>query len=167
VSGKLVLVGGPPAVGKTTLLELLPKHFESCACLDADDVRRIQPMDVRSASPAMKRMVEHNVTSVLRGYLEAGAEYVFLGWVLANPRLIEGVLAPLMDLCDEWMVLHLVASPEALQERCGRDPGRGRLVAYGLEKLAQIEQLPYPRLDTTGVDPETVAQRVAALVRAG
>jgi hypothetical protein len=162
---KLVLIGGPPAVGKTTLLEYLPRHFDSCACLDADDVWRIQPVDYLHLSPTMKTLWFRNVTSVLRNYLDAGASYVFLTWVLANPLLVEQVLEPLRDACDANMLLFLVATPEALEARCRREPDRGRLVGYGLTKLRQIEALPHPRIDTTNLDSPAVAERVAALVK--
>ena len=40
---RLVLIGGAPGVGKTTLLHHLPDHFDACACLDADDLWRVDP----------------------------------------------------------------------------------------------------------------------------
>ncbi len=163
--GRLVFIGGPPAVGKSTVLELLPERVGACACLDADDVRRIYPLDYRA--PETKALAEHNVTAVLRGYLEAGAPVVFLAWVLANPVLIETLLAPLRGTYDSLTILYLVASPEALAARCAREPERGRVERYGLEKLREIESLPHPRIDTTNLDPAAVAQRIVDSLQEG
>ena len=72
---KLVLLGGPPGVGKTTVLGYLPRAFERCACLDADDVWRVHPFEVNDAT---RGIAEGNVVAVVRGYLEAGFPLVFL-----------------------------------------------------------------------------------------
>ncbi len=162
---KLVLIGGPPAVGKTTVLSLLPRHFESCACLDADDVWRVQPLDFRDMDEAMKTLSVGNVTSVLRGYLEARFSYVFLSWVLANPLLTQRLLDALQGVYETSLVLHLVATPEALEDRRRQQLERGRLPEYGFDRLRKIEALATPKIDTTGLSSEVVAERIAALVR--
>ena len=90
---KLVLIGGPPAVGKSSALAYLERAFERCACLDADDAWRVHPLEVNDATRAI---AERNIIAVLRGYLEAGYPLVFLTWVLANPQLIDHLLHGLL-----------------------------------------------------------------------
>jgi hypothetical protein len=162
---KLVLIGGPPGVGKTSVLSHLPRAFERCACLDADDVWRVHPFEV--GGPA-RGIPDRNVTAVLRGYLEARYPFVFLAWVLARRRKIERILGGLGGLYGSALVLHLVASREALAERVRAKRGeRGLVLEYALGKLAEIEALPFPKIDTTELAPQAVAEQIAALVRGG
>jgi stage III sporulation protein SpoIIIAA len=71
----LVLLGGPPGVGKTTTLRRLPHLFERCALLDADDVWRVHPFEVTDST---RSIAEGNVIAVLRGFLEARYPIVVL-----------------------------------------------------------------------------------------
>jgi hypothetical protein len=159
---KLVLIGGPPGVGKTSVLPHLLRAFERCAGLDADDVWRVHPFEV--GGPA-RGIPDRNVTAVLRGYLEAGYPFVFLTWVLARPRKIERILAGLEGLYGSALVLHLVASRAALEERVRAKRGeRGLTLDYALAKLAEIEGLPFPKIDTTHLAPEAVAREIGARV---
>jgi hypothetical protein len=158
---QVILIGGPPAVGKSTVLAHLQRRLERCACLDADDVWRVKPFDVAEPYGAL---FGRNVNAVLRGYLEARLPLVFVSWVFANPELVKRVLDGVAGLYESHRLVYLVASPEALGARHRADPGRARLVDYGLAKLAQIQALPEPKLDTTGLSPEGVADRLVDLL---
>ncbi|HXZ85109.1 MAG TPA: zeta toxin family protein [Myxococcota bacterium] len=165
---KLVLIGGPPGIGKTSLLACLERRLERSACLDADDVRRFHPSQL--AERGGEAGVQ-NVIAVLRGYLEARFPLVILTWVLADPQLVERILKGLEGLYGSLLCVHLVASPAALQARCQRQPDRNRPWEYARLKLQQIEALPTPKIDTTGLEAESVADlviaRIEALERAG
>ena len=158
---KLVLLGGAPGVGKTTLLKYLPRVFENCACLDADDVWRVQPIEIDEAHRAI---AVDNVVAVLRGYLTAGYSLVFLGWVLARPEMVDRVLAGLEGLYESSLLIHLVAAPEALATRSREKLERGLLVDYQALKVRQIEALPTTKLDTTSLEPAAVAAEIRTLV---
>lgn len=158
---RLVLIGGPPGIGKTSLLACLERKLTQSACLDADDVRRFHPslLDERTGAMGVQ-----NVIAVLRGYLEAGFPLVILTWVLADPQLVERILKGLEGLYGSHLLVHLVASPAALEARCQRQPDRSRPWAYVQQKLRQIEALPTAKIDTTGLDSEAVAERVVAIL---
>ena len=159
---KLVLIGGPPGVGKTSVLEHLPGLFDQLAILDADDVWRVQP---GFPNEVHRNYSDENVISVLRGYLDAGFPLVFLSWVLANPIKLERILAGLRGHYDSSLVVYLVASRECLQERAREKYERGLAREYQLAKLEQIEALPHPKIDTTGLTPEAAASQLAEWVR--
>ena len=158
---RLVLIGGPPGVGKTSLLACLERKLERSACLDADDVRRFHPsqLDEQVLSIGVE-----NVIAVLRGYLEGPFQQVILTWVLADPKLVERILAGLDGLYGSLLVVHLVASPAALQARCGRQPDRERPWELVQAKLQQIHAQPTAKIDTTALEAEAVADRVIALI---
>lgn len=159
---KLVLIGGPPGIGKSTVLKHVERAFERCASLDADDAWRVRPFEV---TPETGPIFMGNVLGVLRGYLDAGYPLVLLSWVLANPELIARLLSGLEGRYEELLILHLVASPEALAERCARDAERPRALPYVLRKLEEIQALPYAKIDVTGLETRAVAARVVAEIR--
>jgi hypothetical protein len=78
--------------------------------------------------------------------------------------MIDRVLQGLDGCYDSALILHLVASPEVLEERFRQKSGGGRLIEYALFKLKQIEELSYPKIDTTGLAIEEVADRIIARV---
>jgi len=154
---RIVLIGGPPGVGKTTALRRVAARVPRCAWLDGDDVWRIRPFEVTDET---RSLVEGNIVHVLRSFLEARYREVFLSWVLHDDALIERLLAPLRPLARDVAVLHLVASPDALRARSEGDPARGSLAPRALERLAQIGALEYPRIDTSELSPDQVAERI-------
>jgi broad-specificity NMP kinase len=160
---KLLFLGGPPAVGKTTVAPILAERLAPCAWLEADDVWRIFPWEV---TPRTRALVESNVVHVLGRFLEARYEHVLLTWVLHREDLIERLLAPLRPLADSTLVVHLTANGSVLRRRLAAEPTRGRLLGGALAKLSQIEALPYTKVDTSGSSPAEVADQICGMVRA-
>ncbi len=154
----MLLIGGPPGIGKTSLAGELLRSLSRAALLDADDVWRIQPFEVTDET---KALVEHNVTGVLRGYLDAAYPLVVLVWVLHRQDLIERLLASLDVPRQDCVVLHLVATPDILRRRLEAD-GRESMVGVALERLRQIEALPYFRIDTTALEPSAVVEAITS-----
>jgi len=144
------------------VLRHVERAFERCACLDADDAWRVHPFEV---TPDTGPIFMRNVLAVLRGYLDAGYPLVLLTWVLANPALIERILKGLDGRYEQLLILHLVATPEALAERCARDGERPRALPFVLHKLEDIQALPYAKIDVTGLETRAVAARIVAEIR--
>ena len=159
---KLLLLGGPPAVGKTTVAPLLAERLAPSAWLDADDVWRIFPFEVTDRTRAL---VEANVVHVLRGFIEARYEYVLLTWALHREDLIQRLLAPLAAATKTAHVIHLVADPSVLQARLEAEPERGRSPARAHDRSARIATLPYPKVDTSQLTPQEVAERILRMLR--
>ena len=152
---KLILIGGPPGIGKTTVAHLLWHELEHCAWLEGDAVWKIRPFSV---TPASKRLAEANIISVLRNYLESGYAHVLLSWVLHRLDLIQRLVAPLEGLAKEVHRFTLVATPEVLRERFELDPKRGRFSTLPLWRLEEAASLPTRQIDTTSLSPSEVAR---------
>jgi DNA polymerase III delta prime subunit len=154
---KLILLGGPPGIGKTTVAHLLWHELDHCAWLEGDAVWQISPFSV---TPASKRLAEANITAVLRNYLESGYAHVLLSWVLHRLDLIQRLVAPLGGLAKEVHQFTLVATPEVLRERFERDPKRGRFSELPLWRLEEAASLPTRQIDTTRLSPSEVARLI-------
>lgn len=154
---ELILLGGPPGVGKSTVLRLLDGRLSHTALLDADDVRRISPDLASTIDP---HYGVNNVVAVLRGYFAAGVARCVVAWVFARPALYLPVIAGVADLTSTHRQLYLTASKDALTRRLVTR-GRPELVDYALGKRTLIANLPYRQIDTTTLAPTAVADRLA------
>jgi broad-specificity NMP kinase len=157
MSPKLVLVTGPPGIGKTTVARLLFQSLEDSAWLDGDDVWRINPFTVNERT---KKIAEANIPFVLRSYLEADYSYVILSWVLHDPALIDRILERIGALEDPPLVFTLVADEAALEARLKTDPERGPITARPFERLRQARLLETRKIDTTDRTPESIAAEI-------
>ena len=153
---KLVLLGGPPGVGKSTVLLELQDRDPDLALLDADDVWRVSTgLDTVDNG----RFAIRNVVSVMRGYFEAGCSVGLTSWVFARPELYQPVIDGLEDLIDSVQMLYLVADAGSIESRLQKRGETGKL-KYALNRMALIESLPFTRLDTTFLTPSQVADCV-------
>ena len=159
----LVFIGGPPAVGKTSVVEGVRDRLGKHAWLDGDSVAQIEPFEV---TPAIKSTVESNITHVLRGYLQLGYPRVLLTWVLHRRDLIERLLEAMSGLYERITIVHLVARPDVLAEREGRRAGEvppARMERLQ-DRLRAIEKLPYQRIDTSDLSIDAVTTRLLATI---
>ena len=155
---KLILLGGPTGVGKTTVMRLLESQLTNAAFLDADDVWRI-PDEI--AVEATRDIALANVVAVMRGYFQAGCELGVLSWVFARSLLYEPVIAGLEEMVESVELIYLVATPGVLERRLAE---RGDLhrVDYAVSRLRLIEALPYEKIDTSNMSTTEVADQLAA-----
>ncbi|MGE0626140.1 MAG: AAA family ATPase [Pseudomonadales bacterium] len=157
---RLVLLGGPTGVGKSTVLRLLAGRLPKSGVLDADDVWRVSD-DLATAQRRPNAI--GNVVAVMRGYFDAGCEVGILGWVFARAELYQPVIDALEDVVVEVQMLYLVADIEALNRRlAARDDVH--LLDYAVGRRAMIEVLPFHRIDTTHLAPGQVADEVCAAI---
>ena len=174
---KLILLGGAPGVGKSTVLRLLEKRLPLSAVVDADDVWRVSG-DI--AVPENRGLAIANVVSVMRGYFEAGCETGILSWVFARSELYNPVIGSLEDVVDSVRQVYLVASADVLRRRLserwqrsskaqGRvsDPEAGleTKVDYAMSRLELINALPFAKINTSSLSPEQVAHELVSHVR--
>ena len=157
---RLVLLGGPTGVGKTTALRNLQDRSPATAVLDADDVWRVS---ADLASTDNRDIAIGNVLAVLRGYFAAGCQTGILSWVFARSQLYQPVLDGVQDLVERTEMLYLICSREALDARL-RQRGEPEKLAYALSRLELIEDLPFPKIDTTNLTPDEVAEEISRAI---
>jgi predicted kinase len=161
---ELILLGGPPAIGKTTVARLVWHELEHCAWLEGDAVWTIRPFEVTRITT---QLAEANITTVLGNYLESGYAHVLFSWVLHRQDLIDRIVAPLDDLTAKVHLFTLVATPAVLRERFESDLGRGPISDLALQRLEEAASLPTHQIDTTALSPSEVAGIILAEIGAG
>ena len=153
----LIVVGGTGGVGKTTVCRALVESLAgNTAWLDGDWCWMMHPFRVTEEN---KRMVEDNITHVLRGFLlNSSFDQVVFSWVLHRREILDALLARLDGLEYRLRWYSLVASPRALRERMLADGRASESIEASVARLPLYEPLPSKRVDTTG-------RSVGALVR--
>ena len=160
---KLIIINGAPSVGKSTVSRLVFARLRNSAFLDGDDVWQINPFEVTDRT---KAIVERNIPFVLRGYFEAGYDYVILAWVMHQQAIIDWLLSQLRDLDLEVGVFTLVAEEAAAQARWRRSAGQQGTSEVVSDRLRQSLELNTTKIDTTHLTPERVAEAILAAIGA-
>ncbi len=155
---KLVLLGGPTGVGKSTVMRLLENRIPHAALLDADDVWRVS----KELTVEQNRHIAlSNVISVMRGYFEGGCETGILSWVFARSALYGPVIAGLEDMVDSVDQIYLVSSLAEIRRRL-HERGDEARYEYSKTRLELIDALPFPKIDTSQMTPERVATAIVS-----
>jgi energy-coupling factor transporter ATP-binding protein EcfA2 len=153
---KLVLLGGPTGVGKSTVMRLLENRIPHAAILDADDVWRVSK---ELAVEQNRHIALSNVISVMRGYFEGGCETGILSWVFARSALYDPVIAGLEDRVDSINQIYLVSTLAEIKRRLQKR-GDEKLYEYSKTRLELINSLPFTKIDTSKMIPEMVATAI-------
>jgi energy-coupling factor transporter ATP-binding protein EcfA2 len=153
---KLVLLGGPTGVGKSTVMKLLENRIPHAAILDADDVWRVSK---ELAVEQNRHIALSNVISVMRGYFEAGCETGILSWVFARPELYGPVITGLEDMVDSINQIYLVSTLAEIKRRL-HSRGDEHLFEYSKTRMVLIDSLPFTKIDTSEMKPEMVATAI-------
>lgn len=143
---KLVIITGPPGVGKTTICKSLFQTIEGCAWLDSDWCWMINPYIPKTNE--QKRFVEETFTRILSGYLEHDKiNTIIFGWVISKPWMYDLILKPLEKFSIEVFKISLVCSDEDVyRERLKNDHRRTELI------LQPYQMKPFQNLDANLID---------------
>jgi DNA polymerase III delta prime subunit len=153
---RLILIGGPPGVGKSTVARILFGRLRDLAWLDGDDVWRITPFETNAST---KALVERNIRTVIENYLAAGYRNVMLSWVMHRQDLIERLIIGVPDHV-EIVAFTLLADNYVLEQRIESDrrrpiPPRKPREFHDVERL--LNTIP---IDTTDITPREVADQI-------
>lgn len=161
----LYLIGGPMGVGKTTVGRELKLLLPRSVFLDGDWCWDMHPFQVTAET---KTMVLANIQSLLRNFLACSAlENIVFCWVMDEMATQQAVLSGLELEGVRVIALSLVCTPEELQTRLEKDIRAGLrerdILARSLSRLRKYNDLDTVRIDTTGIAPDRLAERIAAL----
>lgn len=163
----LIVIGGAPGTGKTTITRLLHAHFQS-VMLDFGWLRQFHlDPEWRKASPVEEDMAFENLLFILRNYLRHGYTRILLN-DLQDQRIqaIPQLFAP-----DEYMIVTLVVRDEAVLTHRVLDPDRDsgyrdfRAAIAWNQRVLKRARLPNEYLlDNTDLAPDAASQRILDLI---
>lgn len=161
---RLILIGGPMGVGKTTVGRALRNLLPNSVFLDGDWCWDANPFTVTEET---KAMVLENIRFLLGQFLQCSAyETVIFCWVMHQQNIVDAILSGLpLDNVRVWAI-SLTAEPEELRRRLEGDVSRGLrqpdVVERGLAYLPAYERMNTEKVDTTQLSPEVVAGTLRA-----
>ncbi|MFA5308499.1 MAG: hypothetical protein WC370_03315 [Dehalococcoidales bacterium] len=157
----LIMISGPPWVGKTTCAAKVFASLQNAAWLDGDDVWCVNPFSVED--PRLRNS-DRNMSFVLNTYLESKFDYVLLSSVVLTEKWItDGILNGIGAKDYDLLFFMLHCSTPALAARsAARDGVTGPELRFARAAKAQDAI----HLDTTGKTPEEVAGKILDIVRA-
>lgn len=163
---KLYLIGGPMGVGKTTVCRELKSLCPPSVFLDGDWCWDMEPFQV---TPETTRMVQENISFLLGQFLRCSAyETVIFCWVMHQQAIVDQVLSRLPLEGVEVRCVSLLAQPETLRERIGRDVAAGLrtwdVLDRSLQRLPLYQELSTEKLWVDDMAPRQVAERLAGLL---
>ena len=163
---RLYLIGGPMGVGKTTVCRELKSLCPPSVFLDGDWCWDMEPFQV---TPETTRMVQENISFLLGQFLRCSAyETVIFCWVMHQQAIVDQVLSRLPLEGVEVRCVSLLAQPETLRERIGRDVAAGLrtwdVLDRSLQRLPLYQELSTEKLWVDDMAPRQVAERLAGLL---
>jgi cytidylate kinase len=156
----LIMIGGPPWVGKTTCAREVFTSLENSAWLDGDDVWRVNPFSVED--PRLRNS-DRNMSFVLRTYLESRFDYVlFSSVVLTDKPITNGILNGI-GLGDYDILFFMLSCSRSALE--ARSVTRDNMVAPESRFMRAAKGQDAIFMDTTEMTPGEVAQTNIDVVR--
>ncbi|HEY91358.1 MAG TPA: hypothetical protein G4O07_05940 [Dehalococcoidia bacterium] len=156
----LILIGGPPWVGKTTCAREVFLSLENSAWLDGDDVWRVNPFSVED--PRLRNS-DRNMSFVLRTYLESRFDYViFSSVVLTDKQITDGILDAIGIEGYDMLFFMLACSHSTLEARSAR---RDNVASPESRFTRAAKEQDAIHIDTTEMTPVEVSGKILSVVR--
>jgi hypothetical protein len=157
----LVLIGGSPWVGKTTVAERLFSRLNNSAWLDGDNVWCVNPF---SLSDPRLRNSDRNMAFVLNTYIQCQFQYViFSSVVLTDSAITQGILSQISSTPFEVVSFTLGCDEATLAARCASRKQTSPQFDWLRASLTLPDTI---HIDTSAMLPEEVSERIGHIAAA-
>ena len=145
---KLIIINGTKGVGKSTICKELLKNMNNSVWLDGDWCWMMNPWNVTDEN---KKMVENNITFILRNYLKNNTfENILFSWVIHKDEIFDLILDKINDLKYELFKISIICSERELKRRWIQDNRNIDCFDNSLERLQNYYNMNTIKVDTTG-----------------
>lgn len=157
----LIMIGGAPGTGKSSVASRLYRRLENSVWLDGDDLWRMNPFRV---TEARKEMVLNNAAFMLDSFIKESFSYIIFSWVMHEPDIVKRILERIPE--SGYRMLHytmVCAETKLLQRISGtnRDPG------LCLARLHSARENYPEAIDTDNMSVEDLVQYILRDIQAG
>lgn len=160
---KLVIINGVPGIGKTTVCRELYKSISNSVWLDGDWCWMMNPFVVNEEN---KRMVEQNITFILRNYLNNSSyKYVVFNWAIGNEKIFKTILEELKDLEFQLYKISLISSPEVLRNRMIENGRTEEQIENSINNLRLYDEMDTFKIDTTNMSVRNVVNKILEVIK--
>lgn len=165
---KLIIVNGTMGVGKSAACKELYKRLEGSVWLDGDWCWMMNPFIVNKEN---KKMVEDNITYLLRNYLtNSSFKYVIFNWVIHTEEIFDILLKRLRlnNLEFEIIKITLVCSEKSLKNRIKKDINNNLrdegIIDRSLERLKLYKNMDTIKIDTSNISISETVDRIIKFI---
>ncbi|HNZ32722.1 MAG TPA: zeta toxin family protein [Candidatus Cloacimonas sp.] len=156
----LILIGGAPGTGKSSVASQLYCRLKNSVWLDGDDLWRMNPFLV---TEARKEMILNNAAFVLSSFIRESFSYIIFSWVMHEPAIVQRLLEKISIRQYRLLHFNLLCSESTLMQHISttdRDPG------LCLERLRSIQENYPDAVDIDKMSVEDVVQCILKYIQA-
>lgn len=164
---RLIVIVGPNAVGKTTTAMCLVEKLSKIAYVDSDWCRVMNPFPFTEIT---KQTIAENMYALLHNYLmceDVDVVVFTYSWHGGRKEIYDNIIARLRkeEIEFEEMIVVLKCSKEENVRRAISDNRDNERIERGMENTFNFyDKYTYPCIDTTGMRPDEVAEKIMELV---
>ncbi|OFI48785.1 hypothetical protein BG261_05195 [Floricoccus tropicus] len=159
---KLIFIGGPMGIGKTTVSTELMKKLDKSVFLDGDWCWMMNPANYNKAN---KKMVVKNIQFLLNSFLEnPDFEYVIFCWVMDRQEIINEVLSELNISKTQFYSFSLISNENKLRENILKDVSLGlrneNSIEESIARIKNYNQVSSEKIDVTNNSVNQVVEKL-------
>lgn len=164
---RLIFIGGPMGVGKTTVSRRLQTKLNNTVYLDGDWCWFTAPwiLNQETRETALK-----NIVFMLNNFIDVKSyDNIIFSWILHSDETINSITSKLKMDDVEFYNISLISTKEALVKRLRKDLDSGIrkeevVISRSLIRLNQIMKVNSIKVDTTDISSDEVVSKILNIV---
>lgn len=151
---KLVIINGPPGIGKTATCRALQKLLQRSVWLDGDWCWMANPWIVTEET---KKMAENNMSFLLNSFLNCTEyEFILYSWIFRSDEVFSLILNKLIPTDFKLYKFTLICDHDVFLKRLEGKREESK-IPMCIESLYQCESTESEKIDTTNMSVKEVA----------
>ncbi len=160
---RLIFIGGPMGVGKTSVSKLLQTKLKNTVYLDGDWCWFTNPWILTDET---RKMVIDNIVYLLNNFIKNQSyENIIFSWILYSDEIIGEITSRLNMNCVSFYNFSLIASEREIVKRLNKDLEEGIrsehvVIERSLARLKQFKDINTIKIDTSSLKIKEVVIKI-------